>query len=404
MPTFNGDSLTITLDSGIATVDVENDLYKEWKLWQLAGNMRYPQAFRTFGGDALTGAVDAGAYFMFQNQNGWRIRPPEENITILLTGNIAPEDSTKPILIPTIGTYTVLIQGIQPITQNVDSIINEQTTHVKNLQYLIESNHDSPSYGIIFYWNPVSGDDANSGLSPELANKTFSVIHDKLVSGRSDVVMAISSSGKTIVDDTINITKDLVSLRGPGASFDIEPTTQTGATITISGNGVSIEGVEVATASPGVYDAVYCTGDKILLKNLIIGNATGRGLALIGVAEVGIFDSFIGYSASHGIYAEDVVDFEIHGVHIDENGGNGLRIIATAPSSSHEVMIGGGTMVHGSTVGVYIGANVDNTHIYKDVKFVENGVDIEDHGVATYNEATVVQEAQATAVWAKALP
>src|SRR3990170_3865545 len=133
MPTFDGNSLVITLDAGVTIVDAEVNLYKQWKLWQLAGNLRYPQAFRTFGGDALTGAVDAGAYFMFQNQNGWRIKPPEESITILLTGNIAPEDSALPILIPTIGTYTVLIQGIQPITQNVDTIIDEQTTHVKNL-------------------------------------------------------------------------------------------------------------------------------------------------------------------------------------------------------------------------------------------------------------------------------
>src|SRR3990167_4897992 len=51
----------------------------------------------------------------------------------------------------------------------------------------------------------------------------------------------------------------------------------------------------------------------------------------------------------------------------------------------------------------YIGANVDNTHIYKDVKFVENTVDIEDHGIATYNEGTIAHEAQASAVWAKVI-
>lgn len=122
MPTFDGDNLVITLDTGVTVLDAEVDLYSAWKNWQLAGNMRFPQAFRTIGGDSLTPGVDAGAYFFIQNDLGWRIKPPEEDTTILLTGNLSPEDSSLPILIPTTGAYTVLVQGIQPITQNIDTI------------------------------------------------------------------------------------------------------------------------------------------------------------------------------------------------------------------------------------------------------------------------------------------
>jgi len=122
MPTFDGEALVITLDSATPELNAEVDLYGEWKAWMLAGNMRYPQAFRTTGGDSLTPGVDAGAYFFIQNQLGWRIRPAEEDATVLLTGNLAPEDSSLPVLIPTIGDYTVLIQGIQPITQSIGTI------------------------------------------------------------------------------------------------------------------------------------------------------------------------------------------------------------------------------------------------------------------------------------------
>jgi hypothetical protein len=124
MPTFDGDNLRIILDSGVTSVDVEIDLYSDWKEWsQLSDNAKYPAAFRTVGGDALTPGIDAGAYFFIQNQSGWRIRPPEENITILVNGNLAPEESTLPILVPTLGNFSVLVDGLQPITQNVDTIL-----------------------------------------------------------------------------------------------------------------------------------------------------------------------------------------------------------------------------------------------------------------------------------------
>jgi len=126
MPTFDGPNLTIILDSGVTTVDVEIDLYSDWKEWMLVSdNAKYPLAFRTIGGDPLTPGIDAGAYFFIQNQNGWRIRPPEEDITILFSGNLAPEDSSLPILVPTIGAFSVLVDGLQPITQSVQSLLTD---------------------------------------------------------------------------------------------------------------------------------------------------------------------------------------------------------------------------------------------------------------------------------------
>lgn len=127
MPTFDGDNLVIILDSGITTVDVEADLYSEWKEWfLLSNNSKYPPAFRTSGGDPLTPGIDAGAYFFLRNDLGWRIRPPEENITIYIVGNLAPEDSELDVLIPTTGAFTTAIFGLQPITQKVDQLLELQ--------------------------------------------------------------------------------------------------------------------------------------------------------------------------------------------------------------------------------------------------------------------------------------
>ncbi len=122
MPSFDGENLLITLDAGVTSVDAQTDLYSDWKEFFKTGtNSRFPLAFRaSVGGDPLTPGLDAGAYFFLQNQLGWRIRPAEENATITLEGNLIAEDTTLPVVVPTVGAFTVLILGLQPITQNAD--------------------------------------------------------------------------------------------------------------------------------------------------------------------------------------------------------------------------------------------------------------------------------------------
>ena len=126
MATFDGEALIMTLDAptaGALTQNVQDDWYEQWKLWMLDGNMRYPPLFfDSFGGNDLTPGVKAGAYFVFQNTSGWRIRSSEADQTVYVVGNVAPADSSLPMIVPTIGAYTVLFDGLQPITQNIDTI------------------------------------------------------------------------------------------------------------------------------------------------------------------------------------------------------------------------------------------------------------------------------------------
>ena len=123
-PEFFGATLRCVLPSTVDEISVEADLYSQWKEWMLYGdNSKYPPLFRTVGGDPLTPGIDAGAYFFWQNQYGWRLRPAEEDATVLISGNLAPEDSTLPIAVPTLGAFTVLLLGLQPITQSVEEIL-----------------------------------------------------------------------------------------------------------------------------------------------------------------------------------------------------------------------------------------------------------------------------------------
>lgn len=122
---FDGVSLIITLPAGETKIDVETDLYSAWKRFLLADkeNLRFPAAFRTIAGDPLAGGLEAAPYFFLNNVAGWRIKPSEEDITINLIGNLIPEDETLPVVIPTTGDFTVLILGIQAITQGLSAIL-----------------------------------------------------------------------------------------------------------------------------------------------------------------------------------------------------------------------------------------------------------------------------------------
>lgn len=134
MPTFDGDNLIVTLDpvvDGVMGVDVLNDLYEPWKDWMLEStvNRRYPPTFRSDGGNPLSSIINQGAYIFLNNVAGWRLKPYESDGTWYLTGNLAVEDTALPAFIPTIGTYTAAILGLQPVTQGVSEQMGAQLEH-----------------------------------------------------------------------------------------------------------------------------------------------------------------------------------------------------------------------------------------------------------------------------------
>lgn len=123
--TFDGPNLRIILDPGVTTLDAE-DLYSRWKDWaKLSNNSRFPFAFAdSFGGNTLDDPLEAAPYFTLRNDFGWRIRPSEENINVLVTGNLVAVRSdlgVTGIIVPTLGTFTTAVIGLQPVTQFIET-------------------------------------------------------------------------------------------------------------------------------------------------------------------------------------------------------------------------------------------------------------------------------------------
>lgn len=112
MPSFDGTNLIITLDAATTSFDVGGDIYSEWKEWFKTGsNSRYPLAFaQSVGGNPTSPTESLDGYYFLRNDLGWRIRPAEEDANIELVGNLFGQDTTLPIVISTVGNFTVLIQ------------------------------------------------------------------------------------------------------------------------------------------------------------------------------------------------------------------------------------------------------------------------------------------------------
>ena len=142
----DGPNLRIVLASGLTEVDVQ-EIYSEVKEWQLTGdNTKYPEPFLpSVGGEELSGGINAGSYFFLNNAEGWRLRPAEEDATVLFNGNLAPADSTKPLVTPTLGDFTVLWVGLQPITQSVNQLLTLQQETSYNGEVWID---DTPGVGV----------------------------------------------------------------------------------------------------------------------------------------------------------------------------------------------------------------------------------------------------------------
>lgn len=114
--TFDGPNRLIIIDSGETDLDAEIDLYSDWKEWVLlSDNAKFFPAFRTVAGDPVSPTKSLSGHFFIQNQVqpdggvGWRIRPPEEDIEVVIDGNLWLEDPSLAGLVPTLGGYTTQI-------------------------------------------------------------------------------------------------------------------------------------------------------------------------------------------------------------------------------------------------------------------------------------------------------
>jgi hypothetical protein len=109
--TIDGANKLIIVDNAITSLDVQVDLYSDWKGWmKLSDNSKFLPAMRTVGGDPTTGVKSVAPYFFLTN--GWKLRPYEGDHTLTIDGNLfvdEPGTYGYNLTVPTLGNYTVTI-------------------------------------------------------------------------------------------------------------------------------------------------------------------------------------------------------------------------------------------------------------------------------------------------------
>ena len=144
----------LILKAGVTDIDVQVDLYGDWKEeYLLSNNSSFPPAMRSIGGDPVTALKDAGAtYFMI---NGWKIRPDEANHTLNITGNLFTDPAGESVVVNTVGAFNVRVEMF------VSNLVDAVTSRVDLTQLLpavfIDTVNGTPgtAVGIGTPTNPV---------------------------------------------------------------------------------------------------------------------------------------------------------------------------------------------------------------------------------------------------------
>ena len=120
--TFDGPNKIISCALGTYSFSASG-IYSRWKDWLQDDpeRMRFEPAFSgSVGGESLGGGVFVGGYFFLQN--GWSIRPMEQDHQLILSGNLFPIPDNAALFTSTLGDFQVIVgMRTSSLTQQVVS-------------------------------------------------------------------------------------------------------------------------------------------------------------------------------------------------------------------------------------------------------------------------------------------
>ena len=120
--TFDGPNKIISCALGTYSFS-SSGIYSRWKDWcqDDPERLKFPPAFAgSVGGESLGGGVFVGGYFFLQN--GWVIRPMEQDHQLIVSGNLFPIPDNAALFTSTIGSFQVVVgMRTSSLTQQVVS-------------------------------------------------------------------------------------------------------------------------------------------------------------------------------------------------------------------------------------------------------------------------------------------
>lgn len=363
----------------------------------LTPGMAYSKIADAFGKQDLGGGVKVGITIVLLN--GWRVlfsaRPGPTTVSVSITGgNFVGEAGANPVA-PSLYTQVTTTQS-----SSATIITPESDT---NLVYLVESLRNShPAFGNVFYWDPHGGLDTGSGLTPTTAVKTFATAHALASSGNGDVIFCRSTNpgGTTTVNETLNITKHNLKLRGPGDNVKIIPSSTSSPTVNIAADNVEVSGFYLETAGTGSQNAMTISGNNILVRDLWINNARGHGIAVTSSARFRLLTSLIDNCVQNGLDFGSSTTQALVSKCLINNSATGIHLAGTSITDN---VIENCLIYKNSAYGVDISLGVSRTALRSGNTLTNNGTaNTRNLGTDTYIETPAGGASEtdiASAVW-----
>lgn len=178
---FDWANKIMALYSGENEISVEIDLYSDAKEdWQTSGELnKFKFPFRVIGGDSTVGTQTVEPYFFLQE--GWKIRPSEEDQILTVTGNLFVEGGGNPF-VPTLGDYTVLANQLTTITRVSTEVSGE-----------IQASLSTEEHDQLMALPKLTQIEGSSVLAKEATSQTISgevITHPTLAEIESSTVLA----------------------------------------------------------------------------------------------------------------------------------------------------------------------------------------------------------------------
>jgi hypothetical protein len=340
------------------------------------------------GKEPLGGGSYVGITATLQNAKlAFEARPSPTFVACTVTGgNLVAVDANGDNMDPievTAFTQVTIAQSSSPTIATPESDYN--------LLYLVESLRGKhATLGNVYYWDPVNGNDADTGTQPSTAVFTFSQAQSLTSAGNNDVIFCLSNdpSGITTVTEKLNITTDTLKVRGPGFPFQITPSSAGADTIQINADSVELSGLYIETAGTGSDNGITITGNNSLIKDCWISNAQGNGIYISSSQRTVIETSAIEHCGLSGTgdaiaMANNTTQSTVEKC-ILFDAVNGATLSGTGLADNVFV---NNLVYNNSAYGISIGSGVSRTVIRGGHTFTGNTTaDTVDNGTSTYIE------------------
>ena len=444
--TFDAANKLVILSSGTVAMSVR-DVYSRWKEWvQTSDNSKYLPAFTTTGGDPIDPSAGTSIPAYMFLVNGWRIRPQEADHTLNVSDGVLVVNGGGDPFVNTTGSHVVRINYSQPVQAitvstgggvataeeiaaavwaNITRTLTSSGGDLAPLEAKIDRNADLIEsqrglhtwQGQMLYVGPTYGNDTTGNGSRAAPYKTITKALTAVVDGNHDLiyVLADATSGQTLLNERVTVSKSYTFIRGPGRDV-LWKTTSAGDLLTINGAGVEISGFEMQTHTAGSGCVIEINAKHCQVHNVFFSYSRSCAVGVNGGGSFAwIHDNVIHGTGQSG--ASDAIDVDATSAPIEhckiednsiaESTGDGISVKNT---KAEDIIIRRNTIIGCTGYGINIQSGlrsaVFDNHLGSNAlgNIVNTGTNSTVENNQQWATATAVENAAATLAAAQVTP